>query len=598
MAEAFEWIFEPVGPMGGATGHAFVNTLQGPSPAVELAREAIQNSCDAAKEGERRVRVVFRIVNLEGADRQRFLADLQLERSFHERLSSLKVRRDNCLASTSQPLSLVFVEDYGTVGLRGDPHTRTSHFYRLLLSLGDTAKILEGARTGGSYGYGKSALSLNSRICTIVAYSSFEPDETGATARLMGCAYLQAHEFRGEQWTGRAWFGVPRSRNPLVVDPLRDEDAHQLAERLGFRPRRRGEHGTSILIVDSDLRDHRPLLTAIEDWWWPRLIDHELEVQVETAGETHYPQPKRRSDLLPFIECYSLAVGRAEPMGPHQRRDRFNRLRGLALGEYAFVLLSEDIVEEFPEDKVGCVALLRSPKMVVQYAPLGRSVPPTVGVFVAALDIDGILKLSEPPNHDRWDPNCERLNTAEGDAQTAKDVVRDVLKRLKDQMRKFQTQATPPKPREERRLQFLETQLATLLRPNLRDGDRREPESEPVEIRFREGPVQRPASSGEVETCAKVALKLRADAENDRLDAVVRVRVPVLKDDRGSEDELLPVTIECAQAEVPREASTEPEFRAALCKDEWLAFALRSGPYDAGWSVKVIVEVQPSEVRV
>lgn len=600
MAGASEWIFEPVGPMGGATGNAFANTLQGSgiAPAAELAREAIQNSCDAAKEGERRVRVVFRIVDLEADDRQRFLENLRLERSFSERLSSLRLARDNCLASISRPLCLVFVEDYGTVGLRGDPHDRRSHLHRLLLSVGDSTKALARAGSGGSYGYGKSALSLNSRIRTIVAYSSFERDETGATARLMGCAYFDAHEFGGRQWTGRAWFGVPRRGGELVVDPLRDEDAHELAERLGFRPRRDGEHGTSILTVDSDARDHWPLLRAIEDWWWPRLLDHELEVQVEASGKTYFPQPKQRQDLVPFIECYSLAVGRSDPMGPHQTRGRFNRLRGLALGQYGLEVLGEELIEEFPEDKIGCVALVRSPRMVVQYAPLGRSAPPAVGVFVADPDIDQILKLSEPPNHDRWAHDSRRLEIAEPDEETARQVVRDVIKRLKDQMRRFQAQATPPKPPGERRLRFLERELATLFRPNLRDGDGREGESEPVEIRFREGPLVRPASSGRVEAFAKVALRLRADAEEDRVDAVVRVRVPVLKDDRGSEDELLPLRIECGEAEVAPEMSTEPEFRVSLAKEQWLVFALRSEPYDAGWSVRVTVEILSAEAVV
>ncbi len=320
MAEA-KWIFEPVGPMGGATGNAFVNTLQGSglAPAAELAREAIQNSCDATKAGERKVRVVFRIENLEGEAKQRFLDNSQLAGHFSGRVRSLRVAPDNCLAKPSRPLTLVFVEDYGTVGLSGDPHSPKSHLHRLLLSVGNSTKALSGTGTGGSFGYGKSALSLNSRLRTIFAYSVFEPDETGATARLMGCAYFDAHEFDGRQWTGRAWFGVRRPDGDLVVDPLRDEDAHALAERLGFRRRGADEHGTSILIVDSDLRDRSPLLKAIEEWWWPRLIDQELEVEVRAAGGLYFPQPKQRADLAPFIECYSLAVGRSDPLGPHPR---------------------------------------------------------------------------------------------------------------------------------------------------------------------------------------------------------------------------------------------------------------------------------------
>ncbi|WP_322819457.1 hypothetical protein, partial [Tepidiforma sp.] len=138
------WTFEPIGPMGGATGNAFVNTLQGSglAPAAELAREAIQNSCDAAKEGERRVRVVFRIENREGEARQRFLDNAQLEQALSDRMAFLRLSPESCLSNRSRPLTLVFVEDYGTTGLSGDPHSRTSHFHRLLLSVGDSAKAL------------------------------------------------------------------------------------------------------------------------------------------------------------------------------------------------------------------------------------------------------------------------------------------------------------------------------------------------------------------------------------------------------------------------------------------------------------------------
>ena len=44
-----KWTLERVPRMGGATGEAFVNTLQGTgmTPSSVLAREAIQNSADA-----------------------------------------------------------------------------------------------------------------------------------------------------------------------------------------------------------------------------------------------------------------------------------------------------------------------------------------------------------------------------------------------------------------------------------------------------------------------------------------------------------------------------------------------------------------------
>lgn len=597
MAGRPEWVFEPVGPMGGATGNAFANTLQagGMAPEAELAREAIQNSCDAAKQGERRVRVVFRIVTLNGDRKNGFLADLALGQGIGERIGSVALSSYNCLASPSHMLHLLFVEDYGTIGLRGDPHNRQSHFHRLLLSVGDSTKALAAVSSGGSYGYGKSALSMNSQLRTIVAYSAFEPDNTGAGARLMACTYLDAHEFAGRQWTGRGWFGLRRPGNEIVVDPLRDNAAHAMAERLGFKTRRKGEHGTSILIVDSHAKDHHRLLRGIEEWWWPRLLDEELDVVVEAAGAEHFPRPKQRDDLLPFIECYSLAVGRADPAGPHQRCDKFNRYRGLSLGRYGLQVLASDRAERFPEEKVGRVAMIRSPKMVVEYALLGRQVPPAVGAFLADPDIDEILKLSEPPNHDRWDHESRRLEIAKPDEETARDIVRQVGKRLKDQLRRFQAQASPPKPREERRLRFLEGELGALFRPQMRSGDGPQGDTGPVEIRFREGPVAKWSDGDRLETVAKVALRLGTESEDDRMDAVVRVRVPLLEDDQGREGDLLPVAIELDGTEPSRARETEPELSVVLSKNEWVTFSVRSAAYEPGWSTKVDIEVIPQE---
>jgi hypothetical protein len=523
-----QWTFEPVGPMGGATGNAFANVLQaaGIKPEDELAREAIQNSCDAARQGERRVRVVFRIVTLEGQRKEQFLEALSLRTGIGPRVGSVSLAPDNCLAQPERPLHLLFVEDYRTVGLNGSPNDRRSHFHRLLLSVGDSTKAFAPGGSGGSYGYGKSALSLNSRLRTIVAYTAFDSDDTGATARLMGCAYLEAHEFKGQHWTGRGWFGVRQQGPQLVVDPLRDDAAHALAERLGFRGRRRGAHGTSILIVDSHVHDPQRLLRGIEEWWWPRLLDQELEVVVEHGGAEFFPQPKQRADLLPFIECYSLALGRAQAAGPHQKSDSFQRLRGLALGAYGFQVLPDHLLQDFPEEKLGRIALIRSPKMVVEYAEMGKAAPPTVGVFVAAPEIDDILKLSEPPNHDRWDPESRRLEVAKPDEETARLVVRQLRQRLKDHMRRFQAQASPPIPREKRRLRLLERELGALFRPQLW-GDAPEGLTDLVDTRFREAPAFRACCDASIQTFSTVAPRLRFDAEEDSTETTGRLRVHV-----------------------------------------------------------------------
>jgi len=528
------------------------------------------------------------------ARKDQFLEHLSLREGMSDRTKHVAVAADNCLSDGRRALHLIFVDDYGTVGLHGNPHSRQSHFHRLLLTVGDSTKALATPRSGGSYGYGKSALSLNSRLRTIVAYSRFEPDETGSVSRLMGCTYLDAHEFKGGQWTGRGWFGRKRAGPQIVVDPLRDNDADEWAEKFGFVHRGHGDHGTSILIVDSQEYDPRALLKGVEEWWWPRLIDQELEVVVQVDGEELYPQPKRRQDILPYIECYSIAVGRSQPTGSHQRSERFNRHRGLSIGTYSFQVMPSDRADELSEERIGSVATIRSPKMVVDYFRIGRSSPAAVGIFVADPDIDEILKLSEPPNHDRWDPDSRRLEVAKPDESTARDVVNHVAKRLKDQMRRFQAQATPPKPREPKRIRFLERELAALFRPQSGNGDHPEAEAGPVEIRFRDGPAVERGSSG-LRATAKVAMRLRSDAEVDTADVVLRVRVPILEDENGAAGDLLPVTIRSVDLKPEPSEGSEPDFRISLSKSEWFVFTVRSAPYDPGWSTRVDVQVGPSE---
>lgn len=296
--EKVDWTFQTTPPMGGATGEAFVNPLMGAGmkPAGVLAREAIQNSVDAGLP-EEKVRVTFRRNHVVGPEKREFVSALMLTREFKEREGVLELQRDHCLSTLhddSVPLELVFVDDYNTHGLFGDPHDSHSHFFRLLLALGDGSKSREGKSTGGSYGYGKSVYSSSSRIRTIVAYSVFANPHVfdGVRSRLMGCGYFASHELGARRYTGRAWFGVRRAGEAEVVGPLEGSEADAMARRLGFEPRSPSEPGTSILIVDCAVTTE-DLRKSVEDWWWPRILDDELGLDVELFEDGERVSPPR-----------------------------------------------------------------------------------------------------------------------------------------------------------------------------------------------------------------------------------------------------------------------------------------------------------------
>src|SRR5690349_15575962 len=123
-----QWTLERVPKMGGATGEAFVNTLQGTgmTPASVLAREAIQNSADAWRQASaEKVKVHFRRVSLVGQAKSNFIKNLGLNTEFASRKKLVGFQHGHALDSIKkpdEPLRLLYVEDFGTHGLYGNPH--------------------------------------------------------------------------------------------------------------------------------------------------------------------------------------------------------------------------------------------------------------------------------------------------------------------------------------------------------------------------------------------------------------------------------------------------------------------------------------------
>jgi hypothetical protein len=404
------WIYEPTPPMGGATGGAYANTISGTGMELGavLAREAIQNSVDAADGDDTRVRVRFEARELRGAAKVEFVATAALS-EMRSRLRALKLPPNNCLANLEDnavPIRNLLVEDFRTTGLVGDWRSDKSNFRRFLLSLGDDAKLDDEKQTGGSYGYGKSVYSSNSSIALIFVYSRTRDAENQPLTLLMGCAYQHDHRLADRSFTGRAWFGIEeetdQNRTLPIVHPFLGTEAEAYASKLGMPPRRPDELGTSVMIVDTDVA-LEDIVRGVEEFWWPRIQEGLLEpVFVDAEGREHFAKPASRSDLRPFIQAYDIAVGRAPQIAKRSYFKEFNRVRGSSLGRLGLVVLPEPEHEEddVPEDRQDSVALIRSPLMVVAYHRKWHTgAPKLAGAFVAAPDVDNALRLSEPPAH-------------------------------------------------------------------------------------------------------------------------------------------------------------------------------------------------------
>lgn len=585
------WTFEKTPEMGGPTGTAFTNTLLGTGmePNEVLARESIQNSCDAA-DPDKKVKVVFRRVTLSGTQKRNYLKLCGLEKELSARRGDLKLPIGNCIDNVTDPLSplhLLFIEDYGTWGLHGDPTTSRSHLFRLLLSLGDDRKATDSAGSGGSFGYGKSVYSANSGVHTIFAYSSFEPELSGTSpkqsARLMGCGYFNQHEHKEEEFTGRAWYGMARNGGRSVY-PLTDGDAHSAASLLGFEPRSKNQKGTSILIVDCGTTPDE-LRAAIEKWWWPRLIDEALGLDIEIYDDGKRvapPRPRKRADLKPFIDCFELAVGRSVPSGEHQKAGAPNALNDKELGTYGFIVLGNEANKaESLSDASGRVALVRAPRMVIEYFKAAETLPTScVGTFVASQEADAALKRSEPAAHNLWDPKSSRLAEMSPDNR---EIVRAVLQRIKAGLRRFAAEAAPPIPDRMDRLSFLERLLGGAFDPpTTKKGGLGASPAEPISIHFLQDPTLI-HDRGRIAVSGSFRIQ-RVDEDRGVKNVRLSASLLVQEDEGISREDPIDVVLTPLQSDATIASEPDGSVLLQMAPSDKVEFSYRSNFYNADWT--------------
>ncbi|KQS76372.1 hypothetical protein [Rhizobium sp. Leaf383] len=591
------WSFELNPPMGGAAGEAFTNTLasSGMHPAAVLAREAIQNSVDARVPGGNKVAVEFVAKSLSRAEKRKFVQASGLDR-VRERSAELRLAEPNCFASlsdTSKPLNLLYIDDFNTTGLEGDPKYPDSKFYRFMLSLGDGSKEHSEEHTGGSYGFGKSVYSSNSAILTMFAYSRTVNDKGEPISLLFGCGYFRKHKFAERHYTGRSWFGIEVSSGgqgvQQEIDPLMNEEADRVAAELGFAARDGKQMGTSVLIVDSVVTTE-DILKGVEDWWWPRLISNGLDVTVvDSDGTRDFPRPKKREHLKPFIDAYYLAVGQSPPNGKTDFRKPFNRIEDTSIGVAGYKILDKRDNDDYivSDDRLDSVALIRAPLMVVAYyRQWNVQSPAIVGAFVADDEIDDVLRSAEPPAHDRWDPTARRLQDATGQN---KSIVERVLGAIKRNLKTSQGSASPPPPSRPKKLALLEKTLAAFLTPGKRAARLPvDPSSAPIHLFYEEDP-HAVAVDGKLRLRASFSVRLKAEDDVGEMLARVRVTCPVIED--GQTGDNLKLSVSTTAESTADE--TRPGWFLVRLKHQSITFTCETEPYDPLWTVKFVPEVEP-----
>jgi hypothetical protein len=471
--------------MGGSSGDTAVRMFKGVevNPSERLAREAIQNSWDAANEfirqdPEHQFRVTFRFRSLLGDEKQRIVESLSL-RDLRDRAHSVSQQHERLMEGTclrdlddpKAPLRILEIEDRGAHGLFGHPNLkRKSHLYKALFTLGETGK--DGSATsGGSFGFGKAAFIGASRISTVAAYTCFARQSSAphandeATRRFVAMAWWPSHEVGDEDLNGLAWIGSAHGAENLEYpNPAEDFEADEYATAMGLPTRSPDDLfdlGTTLVVVDPSVVPTE-VLRGIERNWWPALLSGAFDAEVvDYDDRCLHPDPEADPLLQPYVRAFRIADNSSAKLN----KDTESRqvLREIeVLGEHlkpgvlAQILPTEEAVHAENADEadhdplIGAdypvFAFIREPRMIVKYHVFNKlKVKIAIrGVLLASSRFDPFLKQMEPPLHNEWtvDPDHDEPEILEAKSR----FKHEVLPEIREAVRQFARDAQPPPP--------------------------------------------------------------------------------------------------------------------------------------------------------
>jgi hypothetical protein len=437
------------------------------SPLELVIRETIQNSWDASLETVGTPVYSIRIRRLDAMQ-------MDTMRSFFSQLPPMEAA-EPIAAQIGRFLSsdgmVMEICDQRTQGLDGPTSASRSlregesaNFVNFVRNIGSARDVALG---GGTYGFGKSSLFKLSRCKTILIHTRTE--ENGVSEqRLIGMAMGSAFDHNGLRYTGRHWWGALHDEEGGSVDPLIQDEANDLAGRLGFLQRASDDQrGTSIMILDPVLEDFEQGDGA--DGPPPGGEVNRLKARIQDTILWHcWPKFTRMKDGSPPMECHLSILGDASELpDPATIQPLWLLTRALATArerqDRVFCLNPKKLVGFFgdcsasidlPADdrfrihlgeaalipsRLHHVALLRPAELVVRYEEGTVNEAERLqwaGVFITDIgenaEVEKAFAMSEPPAHDDWQPKSAQALTPH-----QRTYVNVALKRIRERIRQL-----------------------------------------------------------------------------------------------------------------------------------------------------------------
>jgi hypothetical protein len=194
-------------PTGGISAEGVRNQLGRPriDRLTLLVREAVQNSWDARLTEETPVRF-----SIAGFTAPRDARELLLDVVFRRPAEGIRLREE----LQDRSLAILAVSDRRTMGLSGptradepSPRGVAPNFVNLLRNVGHPPAR---ARGGGTYGFGRTALFLASRVRTILVHTQIRDGrrmEQRFIAAALGPEFDRRSMTQHHRYTGRHWWG-------------------------------------------------------------------------------------------------------------------------------------------------------------------------------------------------------------------------------------------------------------------------------------------------------------------------------------------------------------------------------------------------------
>ncbi len=461
-----------------------------------------------------------------------------------------------------------------------------SKLYRALLSVGFAN---EAGGAGGSFGYGKAGLIGASAVRAVIAYTCFreQADDPGVTRRLLGMAYWGQHSLGDRSFTGFAPFG---DQGDGAV-PFENEEADRVAMSLGLKrrdPGQIGDLGTTMLVVEPTV-EPEDLLVAVERSWWPALEDstQRFSVVIRTPdGNSHYPRPRRNEVLASFSDAYELATTPGNvPKNcwhiPLRRVEEYERPGSLGLvcdregWSFPEIEADPDVGQNEQIEHRSLVALIRDPRMVVEYLEAGTKAPYVRGVFVAGDSVNDVLRATEPKAHDAW----QAIDNEQGR------VAAQILRRVKQGVIKARRELSPPRhPPETIELAYFDRLMKLLMSGQ---GSRSSgPVAETRDLTINLHHQSDATADGQIELSGHAVIGFSEHFEADQAVVEVAIAYRYLEEDRVGDLVDLDVELPSGFAKVP---DTQNCFRGTLVRGQNARFEFLTNPYSAEWTGRLVV---------